>query len=144
MKTPIISWYIKDNDDYIQDDEFYYGSVNPGLGVSLTIQVWNNRYGQSEVQSISNARLAIYFENAEDSILLNYCTVRINEEIVSGIQKELNRLTVPLGTLSGEANSGLDNSNNKLNFKNVDIIFSDLPQNLKSGLKSMYLDIDVD
>ena len=66
MNTPIISWYIKENNDYIQDQEYYLGSYNPDSEISLQVQVWNNRYNQSEVSSINDARFVIYFENIED------------------------------------------------------------------------------
>jgi gamma-glutamyl phosphate reductase len=55
MINPNISWYIKEQEAYIQDEEYYLGSFTSNSEISLSVQVWNNRYGSSDIDSIDEA-----------------------------------------------------------------------------------------
>lgn len=143
MSLPNISWHIFEDNEYIQDTEFYLGSFNPESNIVLDVQVWNNRYGQNTVQSIDNARLCIYFENIEDSSLLNYCSISVNSDSPMIPVVELNQVNANLGILSGDPNNGVVNDKNRINYKNVRIEFKGFPSNLRSGLKNMFLDIEI-
>lgn len=144
MANPIISWYVNESGSYVQDEEYYLGSFTSDTDISVSVQVWNNRYGSKEVDSIDEARLAIYFDTIEDSALLNYCTVSINDSTYATPSVELQRAVVTIGELSGVDNDGLEQTSNESNYKNVTIKFSGFPGNLKNGLKNMYLDIEFD
>lgn len=144
MNNPIISWYIQEDNGYIQDDEYYLGSFTSNSNIELNVQVWNNRYGSKNVDNIDNARLSIYFDNIEDSSLLQYCTVSINNESYVSPDIEVNRATLYIGNLSGSLNNGLESSQNNSNYKNINLKFSNLPSNLKNDLKNMFLDIEID
>lgn len=144
MSLPNITWHIKEDVDYVQEPEYYLGSFNSESTIELQIQVWNNKYGQKSIDSIENARLAIYFESIEDSILFNYCTVSVEEGSPIKPTIELNKVVVSIGELSGEPNNGIANDKNRINYKNVKISFKDFPKNLKNGIKNMFLDIEID
>ena len=144
MKNPKITWYIEEDNDYIQDNEYYLGSFSPDTEINLKVQVWNNRYGKSNVDSITNARLAIYFDSVEDSMLLNYCSVTVGDSNYSKVPVMFNKGIIDIGLLSGNSNNGLDSTDNIYNFKNISISFKGFPSNLKNGIKNMYLDIEID
>ena len=139
-----ITWYILDDEDYIQDDEYYLGSFSPDSEIKLKVQVWNNRYGKNNVENIPNARLAIYFDSIEDSLLLNYCTISVNDESFTKIPVMFGNGVVDIGLLSGNSNNGMDIVDNVYNFKNITISFKGFPANLKNGIKNMFLDIELD
>lgn len=144
MNDPNITWNIYDvySENYIQENDYYLGSYTPKSIINIKLQVWNNKFGTEEVKSIDNANLIIYFENAEDNMLLNYCTVTVDN-----IEKELNLETTKgicsLGQLSGKVNNGLSDITNMDNYKEITITFSNLPDNLKNGLKNIFLDISI-
>lgn len=144
MNQPSISWYIKEDDDYVQDNDYYLGSFSSSSDILIKIQVWNNRYGNESVEDIENARLSIYFDTVEDSSLLQYCTISINNDEFIKPEIYLNRATINIGTLLGTFNSGMDNEKNIDNYKNIIIKFSNMPTNLKNGLKNLFLDIEFD
>lgn len=144
MKNPKISWYISEDNDYIQDSEYYLGSFSPDTEINLKVQVWNNRYGKTNVDSIPNARLAIYFDSVEDSMLLNYCSVTVGDTVYSKVPVMFNKGIIDVGMLSGNSNNGLDSVDNIYNFKTITLSFKDFPSNLKNGIKNMYLDIEID
>ena len=144
MNQPSISWYIKEDDDYIQDNDYYLGSFSSSSDILMKIQVWNNRYGNESVEDIENARLSIYFDTVEDSSLLQYCTISINNDEFIKPEIYLNRATINIGTLLGTFNSGMDNEKNIDDYKNIIVKFSNMPTNLKNGLKNLFLDIEFD
>lgn len=139
-----ITWYILEDEEYIQDDEYYLGSFSPDSEIQLKVQVWNNRYGKNNVESIPNARLAIYFDSIEDSMLLEYCTVSINDNNLTKIPVMFGKGIIDIGLLSGNSNNGMDIIDNIYNFKNISISFKGFPTNLKNGIKNMFLDIELD
>lgn len=139
-----ITWYILEDEEYIQDDEYYLGSFSPDSEIQLKVQVWNNRYGKNNVESIPNARLAIYFDSIEDSMLLEYCTVSINDNNFTKIPVMFGKGIIDIGLLSGNSNNGMDIIDNIYNFKNISISFKGFPTNLKNGIKNMFLDIELD
>lgn len=144
MNQPNISWHIKEGSDSIQENEYYLGSYSSTEDIELNIQVWNNKYGQTEVESIDNARLSIFFDAYEDNSLLNYCKVSIDDSAASSLNIEANKGTISIGELAGYANNGAESDRNKNNFKNIQVVFSGMPHNLKKGLKNMFLDIEFD
>lgn len=144
MSNSKISWYILEDEDYIQDNEFYLGSYSPDTEIKFKSQVWNNRYGINNIESIPDARLAIYFDSIEDSMLLKYCSVSINSGEFIKIPIVFNKGVVDIGLLSGNSNNGLDSADNIYNFKNIEVLFKGFPPNLKNGIKNMYLDIEMD
>lgn len=144
MSLPKITWYIKENNSYVQDSDYYLGSFSPKSNISLDVQIWNNRYGQEAVDSLEDARLVMYFENIENSILLNYCDITIDNNYTVKPKIEIGKGLINIGKLTGKTNNGIANEENIDNFKNITITFKDLPDNLMNGLKNMFLDIEID
>lgn len=144
MEQASISWYIKEDDDYVQDNDYYLGSFSSLMDITLNVQVWNNRYGNETVENVDNARLSIYFDTVEDSSLLQYCTVSINNNEFTKPSITLNRAVIEIGDLYGTYNNGLEDTSNSNNYKNLSIKFSKMPSNLKNGLKNLFLDIEFD
>lgn len=144
MERPNISWYLIDDGDQIQTDEYYAGSFNSSDEIRLNIQIWNNRYGIKTVESIRDAKLSIYFETIDDGAILNYCEIDVEKSGAVKPEVSINKVLINIGELNGSANNGMDTDKNRNHFKNVEIIFKNLPSNLKEGLKNMYLDIEFD
>lgn len=142
MNNANISWFVKEPDDiFVEHTEYYAGSCNNEEDLELDIELWNNRWNTKEdVDTIYNAKLSISFAAAEDATLLSFCTVKVGNG--SYEKPELitfNRASVELGSISGAKNDG--GTNNTENYKNISIRFSGIPRTYKSGLKSMFLDI---
>lgn len=143
MDQTNINWYIYNEEEYVQDNDYYLGSFTSSSTITLSIQVWNNRYGSMEIDTIENARLNLSFDSIEDAALFNYCTVTVNNSIKE-MYIENGSAIIDIGILSGQANDGLENNLNKDNYKNIEIKFTNMPNNLKNGLKNLYLNIEDD
>jgi hypothetical protein len=140
MNSPQITWYIVEPDNsLVPYDDFYAGSYRPSETVELNLQVWNNRWGQENVQNAVSCRLAIYFDTIEDSALLNLCSVKINNGTTRQLTITAGKGVVDIGTLYGFSNNGTVNT--KDNFCSVVLAFGPLPQNMKDGLKNMFVDL---
>jgi hypothetical protein len=140
-----LSWFVKEPDNtYNAYTEYYAGTCNSNSDFIIDVDLWNNRWNTKEdIDDATNTKLTISFENVEDSIMLQLCTVSINGGTfeVPNIST-LNKGIVDLGTISGAKNNG--NDNNSYNHKKIIIKFSNIPSNLKDGLKSMFLNVQFD
>ena len=89
MNDPIITWYAKlDNDtEFNKTNEIYAGSYTKENSINVNMQIWNNRWGTEDVQSLNNFNINIYFDKEEDFILLDYCTVVLNKTEILTINK---------------------------------------------------------
>lgn len=142
MTNANISWFVKEIDDtFVEHTEYYAGTCNNEENLEIEVELWNNRWNtQEDVDDINNAKLLISFAAAEDSSLLSFCTVKVeNDEYKKPEIVTFNRACVELGDISGEKNDG--SSSNTKNYKRISIKFSKIPATYKSGLKSMFLDI---
>lgn len=142
MKNANVNWFVKEPDDvYVAHTEYYAGSCNSEEDFILDVELWNNRWNNKEdVQDMKNAKLVISFESAEDSILLSLCEVKINDGTFNKPDtSEFNRGIVELGTIIGDKNNG--HESNVDNYRRLCIKFSNIPRNFRSGLKSMFLDV---
>lgn len=145
MKNANVSWFVKEPDDvYVAHTEYYAGSCISGEDFIVDVELWNNRWNNTEdVADMINAKLAISFSNAEDSVLLSLCEVKVNDGAYNKPNtSEFNRALVDLGTIAGTKNNG--HSSNTDNYKKISIKFSNIPTNFKSSLKSMFLDVQYD
>lgn len=144
MEKPIIRWFIKDIRGFNEFEDYNAGSYTTDEAMIIEIQVWNNRYGLKDVKDIDNARLSISFERAEDNILLNFLDANVEE---NGFEKPdimIDRCSIQIGKLLGIKNDGISNIKNSDNYKNLVLRFSNMPSNLKSGIKNMLLNIETD
>lgn len=142
MEAPNISWFIKENNEsYSSYTEYFAGSCLPNKDFIIDLEVWNNRWNaEQDVEDIANGKLEISFTNAEDSVLLSLCRIKIDNGIYQNLNNsEFNRGLISIGNLSGKANTGTyDNINN---YKKITIKFSNVPGNFKDGFKTMLLNI---
>lgn len=140
---PVLTWYVKDTEDsYTSVDSWYAGSCIPNQDFILEIQIWNNRWNTlNDVENITNAKLILSFENAEDSVLFQLCEVKINDgSYEKPAISSINKAVVTLGTIYGTKNAGTDSDTD--NHKDISIKFSNVPSNFSEGLKSLFIDID--
>lgn len=144
MKSPQLTWFIKENEQFIPKKEHYAGSYSRNETLSLEMQVWNNRWGVEDVEDLDDPMICLYFDTVEDSSLLEFCRIIINgtDEVPLIIRNKkatafINR------ALSGKANNGDDrNPNNQNNFVNITFEFNAGDHKLKEDdLKSLYFEI---
>lgn len=138
-----ITWYVKNEDsEYESTDLKYAGSYTGDEPLSLSLQVWNNRYGVKPEKDISPLKINLSFPTEEDAALLKYCILSTEdaegEKTISG---RTATFVFPRSTsLSGKVNNGIE-KNNPENFVNLYLTF-DPPKNtvLKmNDLKEMIL-----
>lgn len=142
MSSANISWFIKESDDiFVEHTEYYAGSCNEEEDLELEIELWNNRWNTKEdIDDISDAKLLISFTAAEDATLFSFCTIKIdNGSYESPELITFNKASIELGSISGAKNDG--STSNTDNYKKIFIKFSGIPRTYKSGLKSMFLDV---
>lgn len=143
MKKANLTWYVKDEDQaYVSQNDFYAGSCVPSKDFILDLEIWNNRWNTTEdVENIQNCILTLEFINAEDSILFNYCSININNIGYQKINAEdLNLVSVKLGDILGQRNNGSSVYTN--NYKSISVKFSNVPSNIKDGLKTLIFNIE--
>ena len=109
-----------------------------------------------EIQKCISTKIRVY--SREDEV--NWVKAKLEEgaQVFSMISKEdgsyignvelmdieNGSAIIDIGILSGQANDGLENNLNKDNYKNIEIKFTNMPNNLKNGLKNLYLNIEDD
>ena len=91
MKNPELSWYlISAEDSIIIEKEHYLGAYTPDTIEMITnLQLWNNRYGQEIAKDIENSNLKITFSSIEDTKLLEYMQVKIDNNPYEDISPSL-------------------------------------------------------
>lgn len=145
MKSANVNWFIKEPDDvYVAHTDYYAGSYTAGDDFVLDVELWNNRWNNTEdVAAMKNTKLIISFANAEDSVLLSLCEVKVNDGSFSKPDvSEFNRGIVELGNITGAKNNGQESNTD--NYRKIAIKFSNIPSNFRNGLKSMFLDTQFD
>lgn len=140
-----LEWYAKveSTDTYSPTNEIYGGTLNKNNQIHLFLQLWNNRFGDTNVPDFSNFNINMFFEHEEDKTLLDFCKVYVNNHEVE-IQKVDNYGIINMNNivLSGEKNDGLE-KNSPSNFCNINIeILSTENKNFKpADLKNLYFEI---
>jgi len=143
MKKPQISWYVLEDENLVPYEEYYAGSFRSDDVIEITLHVWNNRWGQEQVQNVEQGRLALYFDTIEDSFLLNLCSVSIDDGDFQSLNISSNRGRISLGRiLSGEPNLGSSTSRN--NYAKIVLRFGPITDGIRNSLKNLYLDIEYD
>lgn len=147
MDNPKITWYVLE--DY--NDELEYvpkkkheedDSVMPGETMTIKMQVWNNRHSTEDVKDAANAKIVLYFKNFEDNFLLKLCSIKKENDEAKPVEIDIDRGYFELGTISGKSNNGSDL--NYENYFNIELKLGPLPNNIKSELKDLVLDIEYD
>lgn len=142
MESPIINWFVKESEnDYVGYTEYFAGSCISNEDFIIDLEVWNNRWNNSEdAENIIDGKLEISFLEAEDSVLLQLCKVKIDSGVYEEIDtSEFNRGVIRIGDIYGTRNTGT--YKNTENYKRISIKFENVPGNFKDGLKSLLLNI---
>ena len=68
MNLPQITWYAKltSEENFKQTDLVYAGAITPNNYLTVDIQLWNNRWGESDVETLSDFNILMYFQDVED------------------------------------------------------------------------------
>ena len=145
MDKSVLSWQIKtaeESDFYAASDE-YIGTYTRKSGIDVRIRLWNNRLGSEAVEDLDNFSIKIAFQDKEDSILLQYLTVKYDEQVLAmNSYSDYALIVFPTKiSLSGSTNDGT--SENKDNYVEFELLFQ-APNDVRlkeSDLKSLYLEV---
>lgn len=145
MDKSALSWQIKtaeESDFYAASDE-YIGTYTRKNGIDVHIRLWNNRLGSEAVEDLNNFSIKIAFQDKEDSILLQYLTVKYDEQVLAmNSYSDYALIVFPTKiSLSGSTNDGT--SENKDNYVEFELLFQ-APNDVRlkeSDLKSLYLEV---
>ena len=101
MRDPQVSWYIIENESVeLIDKEHFAGAYSPSnIEATFEMQVWNNKWGTEDVADIDNPVLVLMFDTIEDSKLLEYCKVKIDNNPFRELEIYDNKATLPLDRL---------------------------------------------
>lgn len=139
-----ITWLIKENSEYIPQKDYNAGIYSKEEKLKIEMQVWNNRFGITDSDNLVNPVLNFYFDSLEDSVLLEFCKIVIDDfDEVSLIIKDQKASARIMKTLSGKANDGNSkDSANRNNFVNIRFEFDTGKYNLKENdLKNLFFEI---
>lgn len=144
---PIITYSVKISESEKYQDTFdvYGGTYTPQSPVVIDMQIWNNKYGLESVDDLEDFVLNFYFDNIEDSALLEYIQVEQSGTQLLPVSIANRIATVNFLDkiiLSGKANDGgKENIDNYISLK----ITFDIPDktiSLKNlDIKSLYFEI---
>ena len=142
MKNPELTWYlVSAEDSVIIEKEHYLGAYTPDtIEMIINLQLWNNRYGQETAKDIENSNLKITFSSIEDTKLLEYMQVKIDNNPYEDLTIINNEAIIPIQRIiSGEINVGDNMCVNNY----IDIyIKTTLSQDMKNGLKNLLINLD--
>lgn len=142
--NPILTWFVVEGEMYKPKAIYNAGMVNNNEMFIVNLQVWNNRWGIDDVESIDNPVMNIYCDNIEDSFLLDNIKIIIDEYEIGSVVNREEFLSVLLGKkLSGSKNNGDETDrNNNENFINIRLEIDLRNRNIKDNdLKSLYFEI---
>lgn len=141
MKSSEVSFYITSSDEMENiEKEYYLGVCPPNKELIIKLQVWNNRFGQENAKDIENAHLSITFSSIEDTKLLEYMQVKIDNNIYQTPEIINSVGIVPIERIiSGQNNTGDETNTN--NYITVFIKIM-LNPNMKNGLKNLLISLD--
>lgn len=143
MNDPQINWFVLEEGQPTPYEEYYAGSYRPGSHLELTLQVWNNRWGQEDAKDISRGTLAFFFETIEDSYLLDLCTVKIDGGSFQPLTIEAGRGRVPLNkVLHGTRNNGSSVSTD--NYATVTLKLGPIQDGMRNSFKNLFADVEID
>lgn len=141
MQEPNISWYlVNDDGEEIPTQDFYLGDYKYGEYIDFNIRLWNNRWGEEDIEDAKDIIFELEFFNLEDSIILDDIVITENELEIDFF-KEANKIKARLkNNLSGKKHSIIDDENSS-NYTDVNVsIF--VREGLSRSLKQMILGVD--
>lgn len=139
MQDPIINWFINKDEGQAPIKDDFLGNVKPGERLTMSFDIWNNRFGQEDVSSANNCKIRIQAGKIENSFLLNKMTASIDGEsvdisIINDIsvissQKRLTGLDITY--------NDAERASNRMNL----ILNFDIPNNIQESLKDLIIDL---
>lgn len=147
MHLPLITYSAKisSDTDYMDGREIFGGTYTKISPISVDLRIWNNKYGEAEVDDLKNFCINLYFADYEDSVLLKYLKVVHNNIQELPIEVKNNIATVSFfnsEVLSGKANDGLEtDTDNYLDLKISFDASADDIQLKTQDLKSLMVEI---
>lgn len=147
MTLPIITYSarISDSGTYYDQDEIYGGTYTKNDPVSVDIQIWNNKFGLTEVQDLENFAINFYFSDLEDSTLLKYLKVVYNdtEDMILDIKDNVACATFFNSVvIKGTPNNG--NESDTDNYIKLKVTFDATDDNIQlksNDIKSLFVEI---
>lgn len=145
MQKPRISWFVKESDgSFIAKEEHHAGTYDRQEKVAVEIQVWNNRWGVEDVESLRDPVLNFYFDTLEDSSLLHLCKISIDDMGFVPLVIRGEKASARIGrSLSGKRNNGDANEvSNQECYINIRFEFETEEYRLKENdLKNLYFEL---
>jgi len=146
MLKPKLQWFgkIKSDTAYEGTNDFFAGTYDGKDPLSVSIQLWNNRWGKEDCEDLKNFYITMSFKDFEDNALLEYCHVTVNgsEVIYPEIANKIATLPIPNSiVIKGTKNDGTAEKN-KSNYLQLDFVFQAPEVHLKENdLKTIVFNI---
>jgi hypothetical protein len=146
MEKITYSAKLSDLSVYRDTEDIYGGTYTNNKPISIDIQIWNNKYGTTDVDDLENFVLNLYFDKYEDNSLLQFITLSRNDveqipiDIVNGVATATFYNDV---VIKGTANNG-DPEINTDNYIDLTLTFNvnDSDIVLKNqDLKNLFLEV---
>ena len=108
MDSAKIQWFVGAEGNFSVKSSHHAGTLTPNNSISIDLQIWNNRWGVADVENLINPVVTFYFDKLEDSAVLQYCQLILNnnENVSLTIAGNKAMAAIPC-TLSGVANNGV-------------------------------------
>ena len=140
-----LQWFVGEGEDLRK--EYFAGTLTPEGSIEVELALWNNR-GETEraAKDCVSPTMLLRFDSVEDTALLSFCTIDIDETvgISPSIEDGVARVLIP-GTISGKPNDGTYDYENRENYKSITVRISPNGRRLKvSDIKNLYIDIVAD
>lgn len=137
-----LQWYLTDTE--ASKKEHFAGTLTPDGSLEVPLRVWYNRSGVQDIADIVSPVLVLRFSSVEDSKLLQYCTVDIDDTnaMVPVINGNIGHVLMTKA-FSGKANNGLaETLASRNNYKNITVKIKPNGGHIKDrDLKNLFLEI---
>lgn len=103
LNSPIITWEVFNSEGItVPRHDFYAGNFRPSDTMKLKFQIWNNRWGDTVVQSAILCKLIIFSPLIEDLIpIINNSSIKIDGLKLDFPTAVNNKIYIPIKDLSG-------------------------------------------
>lgn len=126
-----------DEDNLMND--YYLGTFAPDETFYISLDIWNNKNGATNINAAKDVQLEMFFMDLEDTVLLKYTMVSVDNGAYKQYEiNDMNRIIIPIRELSGKVNDGSEE--NVDNYSSVNIKFS-IPKNIKNDFKQLCLSL---
>lgn len=135
----IITYEIVREESTEETNNAYFGSFIPGETVYMHIRIWNNKFGQEDVDNLSNAIMKISFNDFENKAYFDILKVSVQNDAYITPDRIDDIAIIKLGTIYGHKNIG--SLSDIENYKEVKIKIGPLYENSIEGLKNLSISV---